>query len=443
MRPSPVSTTNGTSPGLTIRNRPKTNPENGIFAAAGLALIAISYLFSEGLNAGVSIGVLGASLIIAFGQTGVCNSILSHSIPVHVGKLSYSLYLWHWPVIVLSEHVGVQISELPARVLLGCLMYPLALGTYQLVEKPTRGRKGIVPGVLCCGFATLLAALNMGTTLRLYDTSEFNEARYVNYNTLANPEVNPEFQCTTIMEWPGYRSDAYYTGGIQLGSKPGPPQIVVLGDSHAVMWSTAIASIAQEADLRVSFYQHGGVSAFMKIPPTGKQGVPDRLTPSEKLKFDTARLRDIERWQPELVIISDFWPRRHLDDAKPLLQFLHEQGSKVLLIEDPPMLKCGTRNVMQWLASQGVSPREGLKQFVPYQHESENVGGRKLVRDLSEMYDHVEMLPTYNLFTSDVGALVLDGRSVLYYDDDHLLQAGARKIIPSLKSKITEMLITQ
>ena len=112
----------------------------------------------------------------------------------------------------------------------------------------------------------------------------------------------------------------------------------------------------------------------------------------------------------------------------------------MLLIEDPPCLDCGNRNVTQWLAAQDVLPVDGKPQYAPHKALNTNEGGRQVVRDLAARYEHVELLPTYDLFVSEADALVLDGKSVLYLDDDHLTQAGAHKIVPRLRERIFQIL---
>lgn len=71
------------------------------------------------------------------GQVGITSRLLSWSPLVFVGTISYSLYLWHWPVIAIVEYLGVV--KTPA-ILAGYFIASFALGTtsYYLVEKPLR-----------------------------------------------------------------------------------------------------------------------------------------------------------------------------------------------------------------------------------------------------------------------------------------------------------------
>lgn len=423
----------------TIRSGAAEGTTDGVFAVGGLCMVLASYLFIDKPSGGSALPVVGTGLIIAFGQTGICNKLLSHRAVVHTGKISYSLYLWHWPVLVFAKHLGLEWPGVSDTVILGVAIYVLSLATYHFVERPTRRRNGIVPLILLSGILVAFAALGMAWTPRFYDTSQFDEGKYISYNVTPNKSINAAKSGTIVIEWPGYKPDAYYKGGIRVGDESVSPAIVVLGDSHAVMWSDAVALIAQEEEISTAFYCMSGVSPFVEIPPTGK-GAAFRITKGQKLQFDEARLRDLEKWKPKLVIIAMAWKEPQDEDAFAFLEFLGRLGSQVLLIEDPPLPSYGERNLMQWLAAQGILPVDGKRQFVPYKALNANEGGRQVVRDLAAKYDHVQFLPTYDLFVSKAGALVLDGKSVLYFDNDHLLQAGAHKIVPRLREKILEII---
>ena len=90
-------------------------------AATGLALIIWALIFYRpgtpfpGMNALLPCG--GAALIIAagsYGETAV-SRVLSLSPFVFIGLISYSLYLWHWPIIVLLREAVPVVEFSPIQ----------------------------------------------------------------------------------------------------------------------------------------------------------------------------------------------------------------------------------------------------------------------------------------------------------------------------------------
>jgi hypothetical protein len=66
--------------------------------------------------------------------------------------------------------------------------------------------------------------------------------------------------------------------------------------------------------------------------------------------------------------------------------------------------------------------------------------GRRLVRNLAERFANVDYVPMWDLFARDTEALVLDGRNVVYLDEDHLLFFGAELAAPRLEQAILDSL---
>ena len=90
-------------------------------SAAGLCLIAISYvLIQEGPHFPGIIAILpvvGAVAVILPSRNGWAKRFLSSSAMVGIGKVSYSLYLWHWPVFSLVDYQFYLLSE-PIRIVI-------------------------------------------------------------------------------------------------------------------------------------------------------------------------------------------------------------------------------------------------------------------------------------------------------------------------------------
>ena len=109
-----------------------------------LLLVAGLFLCGDGKGypgASALLPTLGAGAVIAAGLREPTRNpagwLLSLRVPRAVGRISYSLYLWHWPVIVLAASQYHRKSTTPeAKVLLFALSLALAVATRVLVEKP-------------------------------------------------------------------------------------------------------------------------------------------------------------------------------------------------------------------------------------------------------------------------------------------------------------------
>lgn len=90
------------------------------------------------------IPTIGAACIIQAGNTAYINEkFLSNKLFVFVGKISYSLYLWHWPLLVFSNilyPIGSK-SVFSKPEIMVAIAFLLSILTYYLIENPLRVRK--------------------------------------------------------------------------------------------------------------------------------------------------------------------------------------------------------------------------------------------------------------------------------------------------------------
>jgi peptidoglycan/LPS O-acetylase OafA/YrhL len=128
-------------------------------AASGLVLVlaagAVPVAYFPGF--GALAPVLGAGLVIAAvhggGALGVAGSLLRSAPMLTVGLLSYSFYLWHWPLLALFRATTVGEGELWIRLLLCLIALVLAAASYRYVEQPLRRAQHARWRVLLCGGA--------------------------------------------------------------------------------------------------------------------------------------------------------------------------------------------------------------------------------------------------------------------------------------------------
>lgn len=120
---------------------PKLSTLTGhVISLIGLALIISSALMLSdhspfpGYNA--LYPTLGTALLI-YSAGGIVNNILSYKPIVYTGNISYSLYLWHWPVLVLLRYTAIELT-LPIQIFAILLTYILSVLSYRYIEQPLR-----------------------------------------------------------------------------------------------------------------------------------------------------------------------------------------------------------------------------------------------------------------------------------------------------------------
>ena len=222
----------------------------------GLGLILATFVLApwagKNLNWMASLTVVGSALVLAFAQAGPCHWLLTRQPLTWLGKASYSIYLWHWPVIVLAELLGRKATPwllcIPI-LLLGAL-------SYCLVETPSRRNRRLLP-VIAGGYALAIClAVAVARSNGHYDTSAFGRptVTLVSYGLRG-----PRWVSDRVSDrfWDSMRisyevpdrvrpADEYVQGGLIFGPE-GTPRVVVLGDSHGCMELRSRSSICRPA----------------------------------------------------------------------------------------------------------------------------------------------------------------------------------------------------
>ena len=230
---------------------------------AGLVMIIASVvLFSEadafpGWRAAVP--CLGAAFCLAANRRGdtIGATLLSYRPVVFVGLVSYSLYLWHWPLLAFARYRLMEPPPLPLALLLGAAAFGLAVLSWRYVERPFRRRGQGTAGrnrTLITATVVTLAFVAAGLTLtftrglpgRMSDGVRAAEAA---------AHDNPVFPAAC-----GPRS------ALNCGFPGSGNGVVVLwGDSHSWAFSPIAARAAEQAGLRLKVYSRQSCPPFAGV----------------------------------------------------------------------------------------------------------------------------------------------------------------------------------
>jgi peptidoglycan/LPS O-acetylase OafA/YrhL len=302
---------------------------------SGLVLLAAAAIMISGEDAfpgwRALIPTIGAALIIGAGPAGPAAQLLSAPPLVYLGRISYSLYLWHWPVFVFMRHWRAD-STLPATWSLAGIAgaVVLAILSYHLVEQPARDRRRSFRKLLlvCAAAATMLiialaaAIVGRGLPQRLPQNVVRLASAHDAYAPLAHV-------CTDI------GIDAALQR-CRIGPR-GRPTVVLWGDSHAAAISEAVGMALARPGLLLS----AGA-----CPPTAGWTDP-RLKgrdPEICRDFTGQAIRLIEG-DPTIdtVVLSAFWAKYDASSGEhfwrsvqQLADRLNGRGKRVVLVAGVP-----------------------------------------------------------------------------------------------------------
>lgn len=221
-------------------------------AVAGLGLIAASYLLLDdhtpypGFHAAAP--CLGAALAIHAGQHHATwvGRLLGRPLPVFLGLISYSLYLWHWPLIVLPQSFVLQRPLQPAEIaLVLAATLAAALLSWRLVERPFRrhGRDAAPLRALLGGGAAAAAMAALGAALFLGQGWPGRFAPETLRLALASRDINPDRRDCDARPVADIR-----TGRVcRIGAEGVAPTFALVGDSFGDAIVPGLAEAARRA----------------------------------------------------------------------------------------------------------------------------------------------------------------------------------------------------
>jgi peptidoglycan/LPS O-acetylase OafA/YrhL len=424
-----------------------------LYAAVGGMTIIASYLtISEergfpGYQA--LFPVVGSILIIAFASRNhLAGRVLASSPVCYVGKISYSLYLWHWPVIVYAHILETQsaISIPIYAVILITLI--LSVASYHLIERPTRFSKKWVLPVTLLTLAGTAASAGLYVWRVQYDFSSFAPVVWKGRLYDVTPKQNP---------WEGFMknrmvgiespmreqtiSNAYAEEGIVKPYGGKTPEIVVFGDSHALMWSSTIDAACKDLGYTVSFFAADGTSPDISVPP--RKVATMFFSAEEKFLLDSARFRILFGEKPKLVILAGKYSgSKNGNNLETLMELIGRSGAICLIIEQPPIMPFGDKNALIYCveSSRKSSPANG-RLILPLGESEEWRRGKSIIQAVAKKYPFSSVLEIADLYLTDPQHVcLLEGRQVQYIDDDHLSDYGAMKAKSRIDGEIREIM---
>jgi peptidoglycan/LPS O-acetylase OafA/YrhL len=266
---------------------------------------------------------LGAGLIIGAGSAGktLVGRFLSIRPLVFIGLISYSLYLWHWPVLVFQS-MGMSIDGLSVttqKLFAFGVSFLLATLSWRFIESPFRGNPRSVSPAKMFQVAALCAsvpALAGCAFLLLHGVpSRFPANAITVASYLDNSATQSRYRTGTCFLTEAY-SFQKFDQSVCLHESSTLPNYLIFGDSHAAQLEYGLSSVFPN----VNFMQ----ATASGCKPTLVQEV--RLAP-QCVKLVDFILRDyLPRSHVKVVLFAGHWRASDLDNIYPTIQYIRSLG---------------------------------------------------------------------------------------------------------------------
>jgi len=423
-------------------------------ATLGVVLLAITLQTTEEMAMplpGALLSVAGTLLLLCAGRhgpTGVWSRMLSLPPMVAIGRISYSLYLWHWPVFV-GLRWTLELESTSARILAVVLSLVLAMLSYRWVEQPTRHAAWLTHApsarALAASLLLMLSGLALGwvlwearTHLSFSKVTTWNE-RWSRMWDMSGTDYSP---CSVSHEVEGLirtRKPAHCDHTESSLPLHGM-RLFAPGDSHTMHLAPAFEHLASEG-MTVTSLAKAGCGYLLAGRPMASR------TPVDCLHFNEARMRELlSRTRPgDWVLLSSLRMKRYEirdyltpttslmeDEARLWLEPLLAKGLRVIITAPLPLFPERVwRCVDPWLAGKS-SCRTGLSR-----KRDELLARRAThltaLQELVARYPAVQLWDPFPLLCPDGEYCRAIQKGIpVYSDGDHLTPHGVRLIYPSL-----------
>lgn len=372
--------------------------------------------------------VLGAVLIIGAGKSAWLNKkILSHTILVGIGLISYPLYLWHWPLLsfcrILSGELLPPEKWLFVRIICIISSLILAVFSYCYVEKPIRFGKlnknkcaGILAILMLCIFSAGVCICYKG----------------VSNNTIKGTLGNDN----TILQ---YAPEANNSDYARFQNAHSNKTVAVMGDSHSAVVFPGIAKKCAELNLNAVLFTY----RFDKYDKEGERKlVLDIIKSKADIRCVFIFLRgnlylhgtDIDY---KKIFIPGFFVENYQSKLQDTVDKLRSMGKQVFIVSENPVFPFSPHDFRKYSFIVFTSLKPCISKESVYENQKEylqmlnGITGAEIINGVDVLCPHDEC----SLFDEN-------GNS-LYIDDDHLSMYGCEYFTENLLAPYLEKIAAE
>ena len=345
----------------------------------------------------------------------VLNALGNHRVTQWLGEISYPLYLWHWPLLVIPAVYfgrGLHIYERVICVLATLLLADL---THRFVEEPLRHKKLSPRSVIRGGIVATSISLILGLSI------------YASSNDRVTLSDGTSFSLAEIMKKPVVYDDGCHVNNGETtspdctyGAKGSPHKIVLFGDSHAAQWFPTMEKMALEKGFElISLTKSACPGPAVQKVETGAYKNADCS------QWRNYAIKRIHSLHPDAVLVSGM---QHFEI--PAGYSSRESWWREGEVKTYAALKGSSTHIIY--ISDTPHPNRDIPSCIAAGNASRCNGSVKSSPIFTSGYLRID--PTGWLCDRECPG-VIDG-TVVYRDASHLSVAMARKLTPKLESTL-------
>ena len=386
--------------------------------------------------------VLGTVLLILNGRNdNLINRQLSAKIPVAIGLISYSLYLWHWPVFILSSYYYDGYSTAFEPVFWVAVSMALAWLSWRFVERPVRLTTAMTPAKVFISAAVasaLLLVLGAGVYIKDGLPQRFGP----------NAEIHIKATADFLQDWRRcYVPESGEFAGVELcpiGPEGAKPKVVIWGDSHLRAFKEGIAQIAREKNISALIIWHAGCPPLFDV---SKQETAASSQEDARCTVANARIKTgLSTLGVSRILLVGRWSyyangagfgldkQNGIKLSKPFnvalkqtISELKSNFSDVFVLRQPPEFpRYDSRDVARLLAHGRIhqdAKLEALLTVTPQELQGRHDAAEAAFEDLD-----IVTLDPWPLLCPKNQCRAVHGNLGYYFDNNHVTNTGARQL---------------
>lgn len=431
-------------------------------AIFSVGLLAVSLICADGQNFPYpwAIAPTLATVLIIFvvlhSPNGLLSLFLSNQFLRWLGRVSFSLYLWHWLVIVLMKWT-VGLDEVFLKVMAVLITLLLSAASYAFIEDPARKaaflREMPSPKFFVITFLSIFSVVGFGLL-------GFLAKPKITLSTTGNLDVwdpNSAYHgasCASSKVSQSFYSGFYFHLSPD-GCSANGRKIFVVGDSHAGAYMRLYSRLAAEDRFEVYVYTMGGCKLISTFDQKQVAGCADFKRHALAGILNTARSGDVvffpghytrryrDTWEDEIVPTSDIDDaidgRQDLVELTDMLSPLVNRGLHLLIEGPKPIARSASFRCADWFSKYQTyctdDPRADRADLLLRSSNVSEFQTQLAERIGATIWKPFDVLCPPRKEKCDVQ---IEG-SPIFYDTDHLSAFGNDLLYPSIRGVVEGM----